>query len=317
MEKRDLDLKQKYDSFVNDYNNIGKSIDEINPIFSKFMDSVAKETMLIANIEKYCGFLKIEEANTDAKNQDEVDSFKKQLLTSKQMLDDIVTVLNECKNGIKISNNYLSEISSELKNSINDHLTKINSSIQSTNSYLNGFVAKEEPIVSDNKEEKEVPINDLNDGNKVVNIEDKPKDMNHDEVVSESIDDLTSLLDKDIEDNTNSINDLKATSEAINNSQDSEQIENFDNVAPFNFDQMNLSNESTIPEINVNSNDDEENIDGSLDEFFSENKPNEEVKTDDTVKPGDGFIKVTDVQAVGAPEKTSTDEKNMSLDLVR
>lgn len=317
MEKRDLDLKQKYDSFVNDYNNIGKSIDEINPIFSKFMDSVAKETMLIANIEKYCGFLKIEEANTDAKNQDEVDSFKKQLLTSKQMLDDIVTVLNECKNGIKISNNYLSEISSELKNSINDHLTKINSSIQSTNSYLNGFVAKEEPIVSDNKEEKEVPINDLNDGNKVVNIEDKPKDMNHDEVVSESIDDLTSLLDKDIEDNTNSINDLKATSEAINNGQDSEQIENFDNVAPFNFDQMNLSNESTIPEINVNSNDDEENIDGSLDEFFSENKPNEEVKTDDTVKPGDGFIKVTDVQAVGAPEKTSTDEKNMSLDLVR
>jgi hypothetical protein len=317
MEKRDLDLKQKYDSFVNDYNNIGKSIDEINPIFSKFMDSVAKETMLIANIEKYCGFLKIEEANTDAKNQDEVDSFKKQLLTSKQMLDDIVTVLNECKNGIKISNNYLSEISSELKNSINDHLTKINSSIQSTNSYLNGFVAKEEPIVSDNKEEKEVPINDLNDGNKVVNIEDKPKDMNHDEVVSESIDDLTSLLDKDIEDNTNSINDLKATSEAINNGQDSEQIENFDNVAPFNFDQMNLSNESTIPEINVNPNDDEENIDGSLDEFFSENKPNEEVKTDDTVKPGDGFIKVTDVQAVGAPEKTSTDEKNMSLDLVR
>lgn len=317
MEKRDLDLKQKYDSFVNDYNNIGKSIDEINPIFSKFMDSVAKETMLIANIEKYCGFLKIEEANTDAKNQDEVDSFKKQLLTSKQMLDDIVTVLNECKNGIKISNNYLSEISSELKNSINDHLTKINSSIQSTNSYLNGFVAKEEPIVSDDKEEKEVPINDLNDGNKVVNIEDKPKDMNHDEVVSESIDDLTSLLDKDIEDNTNSINDLKSTSEAINNGQDSEQIENFDNVAPFNFDQMNLSNESTIPEINVNPNDDEENIDGSLDEFFSENKPNEEVKTDDTVKPGDGFIKVTDVQAVGAPEKTSTDEKNMSLDLVR
>ena len=311
MKNNDNELKQKFDGFVNDYNNMGKAIAEISPLFDKFMNSINNESTITASVEKYCGFLKIEAESKDAQDETEVERFKKSLFDSKQKLDIMVKELNECKNGLHVSPQYLSEITSQFKSNIGEHLANINKSITSTNPYLSDYVVKEEKVDDVMVQEEPKNIVPVEEENKVVAIEEQPKEMVPVNVQTDSLDELSKSLDNELAKNTQNINELKETANIIS-TPDFKEVDQ-DSV-PFNFDELNfpetqqLEDKKELEPVIENK---EEDTDFSLNEFFNENKPvdDENKSTDD-----DGFIKVTDIQEVGAPEETNADNKDQTLE---
>ena len=247
----DTALKQQFDNFVNDYNNIGKAIDEISPLFNNYMNAIGDEKTLVANIEKYCGFLKIEAENSAAKNDEESNIFKKSLMDTTAKLKDIVNVLNECKSGINLSQQSLTDIANEFKNNINAHLTNINSAINKTNPFLQGYVdsvgVKQEVVIPEETKD-EVNTEDAN-VSKVISIEPAEKeiltkvqadDKNEipTKVQTDSLDELTNALDDEMQQNSANISDLTNTVDTYN----ADKIEN-DNIeaSPFDFNNLNIS----------------------------------------------------------------------------